>query len=155
HESRLNGRFAQNRITRVIPDEANGYRTVAIDLNPHILLAAQPDARELGLAQPLDLVFQPYGREAYVAVFGSRKVGVVDGVGKIIDRIGVGFGPGGLALDPKRQRLYVLNHLDATISIVDTGKRRSIGAVALRHDPTPAIIKQGRPFFFDAALTSR
>ena len=36
HESRLNGRFAQNRITRVIPDKTNGYRTVAIDLNPQI-----------------------------------------------------------------------------------------------------------------------
>lgn len=155
HESRLNGRFAQNRITRVMADNPQGYRTVAIDLNPHLVAAAGRAARDLGLAQPLDLVFQPDGREAYVAVFGSRKVGVLDGDGKIIDRISVGFGPGGLALDAKRQRLYVLNHLDATISIVDPGMRRSIGAVALRHDPTPTAIKQGRPFLYDAALTSR
>ena len=87
------------------------------------------------------------GGEAYVAAFGSRKVGVLDGSGTIIDHINVGFGPGGLALDPKRQRLYVLNHLAATISIVDPGKRRSIGEVALRHDPTPATIQEGRRFF--------
>jgi YVTN family beta-propeller protein len=155
HESRLNGRFAQNRITRVIPDSAKGYRSVASDLNPHIESAGGRSVSELGLAQPLDLVFQPDGREAYVAVFGSRKVGVLDGGGRIIDRISVGFGPGGLALDPKHRRLYVLNHLDATISIVDLGKRQSIGAVALRHNPTPTMIQQGRRFFYDAALTSR
>ena len=63
-ESRLNGRFAENRITRVVPDQSNDYRTVAVDLNPHIDSAAGSAAGEIGLAQPLDLVFQPDGRRS-------------------------------------------------------------------------------------------
>lgn len=152
YESRLNGRFAHNRITRVIADGSIGYRNVVSDLNPAAGSGAGP---ELGLAQPLDIVFQPDGQEAYVALFGSRKIAVLDGRGQIVARIDAGFGPGGLALDAKRQRLYALNHLEATISIIDTGARRSIGRQPLRHDPTPPAVHQGRPFFYDATLTSR
>jgi YVTN family beta-propeller protein len=72
-----------------------------------------------------------------------------------VDRIAVGFGPAGLALDSKRQRLYVLNHFDATLSVVNLRTRQAIATVSLRHDPTPAVVKQGRPFLYDAALTSR
>lgn len=156
HESRLSGLFAQNRVTRVTRDGAS-YRTVAIHLNPHVEFAA-PSARamrDLSLAQPLDLVFQPDGREAYVAAFGSGKIGVLDAQGDVIDRIAVGFGPGGLALDARHGRLYVLNHLEATISVVDVRQRRTVAQTALRHDPTPAVVKRGRPFFYDAKLTSR
>lgn len=148
HESRLSGLFAQNRVTRVTRDGAS-YRTVAIHLNPHVEFAA-PSARamrDLSLAQPLDLVFQPDGREAYVAAFGSGKIGVLDAQGDVIDRIAVGFGPGGLALDARHGRLYVLNHLEATISVVDVRQRRTVAQTALRHDPTPAVVKRGRPFF--------
>jgi YVTN family beta-propeller protein len=155
HESRLNGRFARNRITRIIPDGA-AYRTVAVHLNPHVESAA-PAARamrELSLAQPLDLVFQPDGKEAYVAAFGSGKIGVLDAQGRVIGRIAVGFGPGGLALDSRRGRLYVLNHLEATISVVDVRQRRIVAQTALRHDPTPEVVKRGRSFFYDATLTS-
>jgi len=135
-----------------------GDRTKAVNLNPHIdhSPAADPlSGRELSLAQPLDLVFQPDGKEAYVAAFGSRKIGVLDGTGGVVDRIAVGFGPAGLALDAKHQRLYVLNHFDATLSVVNLRTRQAIATVSLRHDPTPAVVKQGRPFLYDAALTSR
>lgn len=153
HEPRLNGRFAENRITRLVADGRGSYRVQPMNLNAHVdLRAARP---ELGLAQPLEIVFQPDGREAYVAAFGSRKIAVLDRAGRVTERIAVGFGPGGLALDAKRQRLYALNHLDVTISIVDVAKRQAIGRTRLRHDPTPALIKAGRPFFYDAALTSR
>jgi YVTN family beta-propeller protein len=155
HESRLNGRFAQNRITRVIPHGA-GYRTFVNHLNPHVesVAPAARAMRELSLAQPVDLVFQPNGKEAYVAAFGSGKIGVLDAKGAVIDRITVGFGPGGLALDSRRGRLYVLNHLEATISVVDVRQRRTVAKTALRHDPTPTVIKRGRGFFYDAMSTS-
>ncbi|MGH7829788.1 MAG: hypothetical protein ACREP8_06380, partial [Candidatus Binatia bacterium] len=107
----------------------------------------------LSLAQPLDVVFQPDGKGAYVAAFGSKKIGVLDGAGRVVDRIAVGSGPGGLALDAQRRRLYVLNHLDATVSVVDLTSRRAIAAVSLRHDPTPAVVKRGRPFLYDASLS--
>ena len=157
YEPRLRAKFAENRITRIFP-VSGGDRTKAVNLNPHIdhSPAADPlSGRELSLAQPLDLVFQPDGKEAYVAAFGSKKIGVLDDTGRVVDRIAVGFGPAGLALDSKRQRLYVLNHLDATLSVVNLRTRQAIATVSLRHDPTPDVVKQGRPFLYDATLTSR
>jgi DNA-binding beta-propeller fold protein YncE len=157
YEPALRGRFAVNRITRVVAGPAGGDRVRTVDLNPHIAGAAGaavlPD-RELSLAQPLDLVFQADGSLAYVAAFGSQKVGVLDRAGRVVERIKVGFGPGGLALDERAQRLYVLNHFDATISIVDLRKRQATATIPLRHDPTPPVVKQGRPFLYDAILTS-
>ena len=158
YESRLQGKFADNRITRIAPHDGGGFSLHAVNVNAHIDRSAAggaPAERELSLAQPLDLVFQPGGDEAYVAAFGSRKIGVLDGAGRVVDRIPAGFGPGGLALDAKRQRLYVLNHLDATISVIDARARRAIATIPLRYNPTPAVVKQGRPFFYDAALNSR
>jgi DNA-binding beta-propeller fold protein YncE len=158
HEPRLQGKFADNRITRVVAPSGAGYPSRAINLNPHIdrdTTSGSAGGRDLSLAQPLEVVFQPNGNEAYVAAFGSKKIGVLDRAGRVLDRIAVGFGPAGLALDAERQRLYVLNHLDATISVVDVHTRRQIATTSLRHNPTPAVIRQGRAFLYDAALTSR
>jgi DNA-binding beta-propeller fold protein YncE len=158
HEPRLQGKFADNRITRIKSLTGGEFRIQAMNLNAHLnrsSVAGTPIDREIGLAQPLDLVFKPDGNEAYVAAFGSKKIGVLDRRGRIVDRIAVGFGPAGLALDDKRQRLYVLNHLDATISVIDLGARREIATSPLRHNPTPAVVRQGRAFLYDAALTSR
>jgi YVTN family beta-propeller protein len=158
HEPRVKGKFADNRVTRIYPAAGGARQTQAVNLNPSIDRSAEagsPAERDLSLAQPLDLVFQPDGSEAYVAAFGSKKIGVLDGAVRVVDRIAVGFGPGGLALDAGRRRLYVLNHLDATVSVVDVKTRRAISTTPLRHDPTPAYIKQGRPFLYDAAFTSR
>jgi YVTN family beta-propeller protein len=155
HEPRLRGKFAHNRITRIFP---GGHRIEAVNLNPHVddsAAAGAPSQRELSLAQPLDLVFRSDGDEAYVAAFGSGKIGVLDRNSRVIDRIAVGFGPAGLALDALRQRLYVLNHLDATVSVVDLKTRRVISTLPLRHDPTPVVVKEGRAFLYDATLTSR
>lgn len=157
-EPPLQGKFADNRVTRILPREPKANRARPVDLNRHIdrsVRAVADSERELSLAQPLEIVFSPDGKQAYVAAFGSRKVGVLDGAGNVIDRIKVGFGPGGLALDAKRQRLYVLNHLDATISVIDLGQRLSVATMRLRHDPTPPPVRAGRPFFYDGALTSR
>src|SRR5262245_10244763 len=158
YEPRLQGKFAGNRVTRVVAGETNAKTARPIDLNRHIdrgLNGGDEAARELSLAQPLDIVFAPDGQQAFVAAFGSNKVAVLDGSGNVVDRIKVGFGPGGLALDARRQRLYILNHLEATISVVDLRLRRAIHTVPLRYDPTPPVVRLGRPFFYDASVTSR
>ncbi len=158
HESRLRGRFAENRVTRIISGPGGEFRAQAVNLNPHIASAAGGDAselRELSLAQPLDLVFQPDGKKAYVAAFGSSKVAVLDDSAKVVDRFPVGFGPGGLALDAKRQRLYVLNHFDATVTVIDLAQRQTLSTMPLRHNPTLPVINQGQRFFYDAKLTSQ
>lgn len=158
HEPRLQGRFARNRITQVSSISGRAREIRAIDLNPQITTNGRLSSsaeRDLSLAQPLDIIFQPDGTAAYVAAFGSRKVGVLDRAGRVIDRIAAGFGPAGLALDWRRQRLFVLNHLDATISVIDLRRRQPTATVPLRYDPTPAMVTAGRQFFYDAALNSR
>lgn len=166
YEPELRGRFAVNRVTRIAAAAGGADRVRTVDLNPHrisnvsaaallggVTASALPD-RELSLAQPLDLVFQGDGNEAYVAAFGSKKIGVLDRTGRVVGRINVGFGPGGLALDERARRLYVLNHFDATISVVDLPNRQITTTTPLRYDPTPAVVRQGRPLLYDAALTS-
>src|SRR5262249_51892639 len=149
NESRLQAKFAANRITRILPMNAGGDRTKVVNLNPHIdqSPATSPlSAQDLSLAQPLDLVFQPDGKQADVAAFGSRKFALLVAAGQVVARIAVCFGPAGLALHSNHQRLYVLNLLDATFSVVNLRTRESIATVALRYDPTPAVLKKGRPF---------
>jgi hypothetical protein len=156
YEPVLRGRFAANRITRIAVTPGGNHLRI-IELNPHVRDAAGGSAlhdRELSLAQPLDLVFQADGNLAYVSAFGSQKIALLDRDGRVVGRIEVGFGPAGLALDERGQRLYVLNHLDATISIIDLGNRQVVATAPLRFDPTPAMVKQGRPWLYNAALTS-
>ncbi len=155
-EPRLKGRAYVQRISRLV-----GGSFLAVDLNAHVDRARAPGTaaeRALSLAQPLELVFNADGQRAYVAAFQSAQVGVLDRLGQVIGRIAVGFGPAGLALSPDGARLYVLNHLDASISVVDLaadGRTGStLGTLPLRHDPTPPEVHVGRPLLYDAARTS-
>ncbi len=156
-EPALRSKFAASRVTRIALQASGQNRIRALSLNPHLDAAATrgvPVDSSLSLCQPTDIVFNSDGSQAYVAAFGSRKIGVIDAEGRVVDRIPVGFGPGGLSLDSGRGRLYVLNHLDATLSVVNLENRRTIETVPLRYDPTPRVVKQGRPFLYDAFLTS-
>jgi len=67
--------------------------------------------------------------------------------------IPVGQGPAALALDVPRSRLYVLNRFDGTVSAIDTATDTELGRVAF-YDPTPQIVKDGRPFLYDAHRSS-
>lgn len=90
----------------------------------------------------------------------------VDINGAVLSRIEIGTaigaavdpkskrGPRGLALHAAAQRLYVLNRISNTLSVVDTGagsvlSERPVG----RFDPTPAAIRNGRGFLYDAKLS--
>lgn len=158
HEPRLRGRFARNRITRIVAPERDDSAIAFADLNSHLdgeIGEVTDKLRALGLAQPLDIVFRPDGNEAYVAAFGSGKVALLDAQGKVIGRVATGAGPAGLALDAMRRRLYVLHHLGATIAVVDIDRRAKLSEAPLRYNPTPAALRSGRAILYDAALTSR
>ncbi|MEO8083608.1 MAG: hypothetical protein ABI780_07290 [Ardenticatenales bacterium] len=152
-EPLLRGDTWSHRITRL----AAGGAPNIVDLNGHIdhrVSPGPPAEIERTLSQPLDLVFAKDGGTAYVAAFQSAMVGVLDAQGGVIGRIPVGFGPGGLALDEAGGRLYVLNHLAGTISTIDTAQRIVLATTPLAYDPTPAVVRAGRPPFYDAARTS-
>ena len=98
YEPRLKSKFTENRITRIFPSTGGARQIQSVNLNPPISIIPLPQVRSQNenssLAQPLDLLFQPDGKEAYVAAFGSRKIGVLDVAGHVVDRIAVGFGLG-------------------------------------------------------------
>ncbi len=60
------------------------------------------------------------GERVYVACFGAGQVWVVDPIGAVVDAIiDVGRGPHGLVAAPDRARLYVTNHLEDTVAVID------------------------------------
>lgn len=128
-----------------------------VDLNPHIDRSrpyGPPEEIAKSLALPVGLEFGQDGKRIYLCAMGSDAVGVLDPDGKVLDRIPVGRGPTGLALDEGRRRLYVLDAIEAAISVVDLDERREVGRVPLRYDPEPPAVRAGRPFLYGARTLS-
>lgn len=156
-EPRLRGQAYSQRVSRLLSGQ---FRASA--LNPETGRSAGGPAsqalRDAALSQPLDIVFRADGSLAYVAAFQSAKVGVLDGEGRVVGRLPAGFGPAGLALSPDGRRLFVLNHLAASLSVLSLSPdgRQALAeeTVPLRFDPTPPEVQAGRPLLYDAALTS-
>ena len=165
-EPRLKGHVVDNRISRISPSADTEPAVTVNDLNPHIVYQELPDrtARETALAQPTDIVFTPSGNRAFVASFGTDRIGVLDGTGRVLTRIELGDapasqadpqgkrGPRSLALHPHGKTLYVLNRLSNSISAVDTETEQPVAELSLE-DPTPEAIRSGRGYLFDARLS--
>ncbi len=135
-----------------------------VDLNPHLSamgysVGTVPQAqRDLSIGDPRAVAWRSDGSLAFIAGMGSNNVVVVNSAGGREssggpDRISVGQGPTGLALDEPRSRLYVLNKFDATLSTVDTSSRTVVATTPF-FDPTPQVIKLGRPHLYDTHRTS-
>jgi DNA-binding beta-propeller fold protein YncE len=60
------------------------------------------------------------GERVYVSCFPASQIWVVDPIGAQVEAvIDVGRGPSGLALSEQRQKLYVANFLEDTLSVID------------------------------------
>jgi len=129
------------------------------DLNPHLdyverLLPEHERAKSLG--DPRGIVWNSDGTRGYVTGMGSGNLAIINPAGQRIGTnaaLALGKGATGLALDEARQRLYVFNRFDATISVVDTSTESVMQTVPL-FDPTPTVIRQGRPHLYDTHKTS-
>jgi len=157
-EQNLSGRFTTTRVSFVNfgPVGAPAPNTAAVNLNSHIDLDAPEGSdveRALSLALPADLARGADGT-LYVAATGSAKVGVLDPDGAVQARINVGQGPTGLTLDEARQRMYVLNRFDETLSIVDLKGRSEVARIPVGFNPEPQTVRQGRRFLYDASLSA-
>ena len=161
------GRSVDNRVTRV---NTFGAGTVTpFDLNPGVdyLLFPNNAALATALAQPVALAFAPDGAAFWLASFGTDRVAKIDAnTGAVISRIETGpttgaasdprnkRGPRGLALQAANSRLYVLNRIANSISILSTASELVLGEIPTgTYDPTPAVIRQGRGFLYDARLS--
>ncbi len=118
--------------------------------------------RELSLANLLGMALTSDATTLYVTAFGSQKVGVFD-TGELADdsffpeaaaqiELSAG-GPSGIVLDEAAGRAYVLTRFDNGISTIDLDTRDEIAHVTMFNPEPPAIV-DGRPFLYDARLTS-
>ena len=153
----LRGHTVENRITVV----ADGSAAPA-HLNPHIDYGTLPGPQseiDATLALPVGLGFTADGATLAVAAMGSDAVALFDAgaleAGRIERRVvRVGAGPSGLVVDDARRRLYVMNRVDHSISIVDLAGATEAARLPLRFDPSPPAVRAGRRFLYDARGTS-
>ena len=160
-EPMLRGHLTESRISVV-----DGTSVVAVHLNPQIDFAVTPGPAEeiaQSVALPTDMVFSADGTTLYVAAIGSAAVAVLDAAqleaGTVSKKlIPVGDGPSGLALDAAHDRLFVMNRIGHSVSMIthlsDPRRRAETGRLPLPFDPSPASAKDGRRFLYDAAHTS-
>ena len=162
-EPNVRGHWVDNRVTRI----QLGGPVTPVDLNPTIdySILPNPAAQSIALAQPTSIVFEPFGRFFYVAAFGTDRVAMVDPLGNVRARIDLGppgpvadsrnmRGPRGLALHAGALRLYVLNRISNTISVVDIASNSVVFETPVgTFDPTPLVVKAGRGFLYDAKLS--
>jgi YVTN family beta-propeller protein len=163
-EPNLKGHFADNRVTRL---SLTGGGVTPFDLNPGLdyALLPNPVAQSNALAQPTAIVFSADGSNAWIAAFASDRVAKLNAAdATVLVRVDVRVptttasrqmrGPRGLAWHEGLQRLYVLNKLANTISVIDTTTATLLAEVpAGSYDPTPQGVKEGRGFLFDARLS--
>ena len=164
--STVQGHLAEARITVI-----SGASVLPRHLNKHLdysVLAGNPSfdptAREHSLAIPLEMAVSADGATLYVAAFGSSKVGVFPTAALEADSfdpttLSAGYidvsggGPAGLVLDEAHDRLFVYTRFDNGISMVDLATRQETHHWQFP-DQEPFEIVDGRPFLYDARLSS-
>lgn len=164
-EPNLNGDFARIAIASL--DLASGQST-SVSLNPHLTFApeqieAQGDMatysealRRRSLANPAAVVWTSNGSRGFVVGQGSDNVVAISASGARVaglQPLPVGAGPAGLTLDEARSRLYVYNAHENSISVIDPVAWQVVREVSF-FDPTPAVIRAGRPLLYNAHRTS-
>jgi DNA-binding beta-propeller fold protein YncE len=149
--------FVRVNMARVDPSGTT--RLAVVDLNPHLdyaTLSVPQSERDKSIGDPRGIVWNQTGSRGYVSGMGSNNVIVIEGSGAragLAPTIAVGEGPTGVVLDEARQRLYVLNKFDASVSAVNTQSELEVERAKF-FDPTPQAIKIGRKHLYDTHRTS-
>lgn len=164
--STVQGKIALSRITVV----GNG-QVLPRHLNKHIdysKLANDPGfdatAKQHSLASPMEMAVTRDGRTLFVAANGSSRIGVFDTTEIENDTFNPrtasaryitvsGGGPSGLVLDESRDRMYVMTRFDNAVKVLSLSGRSEVAKAALPN-PEPASVIAGRPFLYDANLSS-
>ena len=153
----VRGKIVDSRVS--VLDPASG-ALVHDNLNSH-LAGANPDPK-LSRAFPQDVVVSADGKTVYVVAQGSGKLAIYDAAAleagnaaptaanQVVLSAG---GPTGVAVDDSGKRAYVHTRFDNGISIIDLKKTAESKHITM-YNPEPASVTQGRPFLYDATLTS-
>ncbi|ESP90235.1 MULTISPECIES: YncE family protein [Pseudoalteromonas] len=164
----LRGHIAESRITVITSADEHdqgGNNVIPRHLNKHIDYnqpVAPAEVKASSLSTPLEMVVSQDGQMLYVAAFGSQAIGTFNTTALENDtfvpseashiQLSAG-GPGGLVLADNDNTLYVYTRFDNGISVVDTRTKQEVDHVTL-FNPEPESIVKGRPYLYDAKLTS-
>ena len=151
-EPNLRSHFVTSRYADVVPTNADSLRLR--DLNSHL----DDEVETLPLAQransvgdPRAIMWGPRGRNAWVVGMGSNNIQLINRNGaRRGAAVEVGQGPTGIVMNVSGRTpyvYYVLNRFDATISVM--AGRTTLATVPF-FDPTPEVIKAGRPLLYDS-----
>ncbi|HEV7923873.1 MAG TPA: hypothetical protein VGR14_00850 [Verrucomicrobiae bacterium] len=152
----LDGIFVRVELALV---DAVALTNQVLDLNPHLNYQTPvvPESQvELSLGDPRAILWSSDGTRGYITGMGSGNLIMIDDLGNRVGTnppIDLGEGPTGMALDEGRGRLYVYNRFDGSIATVDITNQVVTATLPL-FDPTPLVVKTGRPFLYDTHLTS-
>jgi len=117
---------------------------------------------EKSLSQITAIAVSSDGNTLYAAAFGSNKLAFLKTdsltqakyTADADDHLILpGGGPSGLALSPDGSRIAVYTRFDNAVALVNTSSRQIVASQALSN-PEPDFIVEGRPFLYDATLTS-
>ncbi|MEO1936579.1 MAG: hypothetical protein ABGX04_17535 [Myxococcales bacterium] len=174
--STVQGRLSETRVTILDP---SGPSQDIQHLNQHIVYAdLHTDAGANhaaingqiphSLATPMLPTISADGSKIYIPAFGSSKIGVFtqaeledpafeanyDPTVQSADYLSTtGGGPSGVALDEVNNRIYVTTRFNNSVEVIELGSGTTSQILTL-HNPEPASILAGRPFLYDAVLTS-
>jgi YVTN family beta-propeller protein len=158
----LQGHLAESRVTVL-----SGTQVLPRYLDKHIdysSLPAPAGTASHSLATPLDIVVSPDGSTLYLSAFGSSEIGVLPTAAVENDTFNPvtasanyiqvsGGGPGGLVLDATHGRLYVSTRFDDGLSVVNLANGQETAHLMLSN-PEPAAVTAGRPFLYNAQVSS-
>ncbi|HEX9104047.1 MAG TPA: hypothetical protein VF997_17670, partial [Polyangia bacterium] len=153
----VRGKIVDSRIS--VLDPTSG-ALVHDNLNSH-LAGGNPDPT-LSRAFPQDIAVSSDGKKVYVVAQGSAKLAIYDSAAleggsaapTADNQVALSAGgPTGVALDEGNGRAYVLTRFDNGLSVVDLQQSRELHHLTM-YNPEPASVTQGRPFLYDATLTS-
>ncbi len=174
--STVQGHLSETRITIIDPVTSS---VTPQHLNQHIDYSKLHTAGNAGtdadiaamrphtLAGPMQMAVNAAGNKVYLAAFGSEKIGVFntsaledpnfsinfDPTIASSDYIQTAGGPSGLVLDEARDRLYVMQRFDHSIAEIELSSGNTLATHSLA-DTEPASITTGRPFLYDAQISS-
>ncbi len=151
-EPNLNGVFLRVNAAHFSP----GGSADIDDLNPHLDYGTSTvgtTLRNQSIGDPRGIAWHANGQQAFVTGMGSDNVVVIDGAGNRLGHFPVGEGPTGIVLDAAAGHGFVMNKFAGSISVIDLNTQQQTAEVAFE-DPTPQVIKEGRPFLYNTHLTS-
>ncbi|MFT5710032.1 MAG: DNA-binding beta-propeller fold protein YncE [Halioglobus sp.] len=161
--SSVRGHIAETRIGVLTNTSVRNVR-----MNDHVDFSRQEgedvpsNETARSLSQVTAIAVSNDGRTLYAAAFGSNKLAFIPTdtltqAGYTADAsehlVIPGGGPSGLALSPDGTRIAVYARFDNSVVLVNTESRIVVTSEAL-FNPEPDYIVAGRPFLYDATLTS-